>query len=192
VPPVPGRTNPDSYPSTTRPAADLLDPFLSWASPDTVYLTYGKIWFPVFLAFTLCALVVRHRRQPHRLEKWAWRIAILGYVTVTVGVFLDYWTQLTSYNVLFTVGWFVTGPGLLLMFVGSTLLGVALLLRRSRPVVMPLLLALSLPLAMAILQVTSLGSVALPVMFAFGILGRRIAREPGYEPIVPKARASVS
>ena len=33
-----------------------------------------------------------------------------------------------------------------------------------------------IPLAFAITEVTSLGSAALPVMFAFGILGRRIAR----------------
>ena len=39
-----------------------------------------------------------------------------------------------------------------------------------------LLLALMIPLAIGILEVTSMGSAALPVMFAFGILGRRIAR----------------
>ncbi len=33
-----------------------------------------------------------------------------------------------------------------------------------------------IPAAIGITQVTSLGSAALPVMFAFGILGRRIAR----------------
>jgi hypothetical protein len=37
-------------------------------------------------------------------------------------------------------------------------------------------LALVIPLSLGILQVTSMGSAALPVMFAFGILGRRIAR----------------
>ena len=36
-----------------KPAADLLQPLLGWADPDIVYITYGKIWFPVFLAFTL-------------------------------------------------------------------------------------------------------------------------------------------
>jgi hypothetical protein len=38
------------------------------------------------------------------------------------------------------------------------------------------LLTLVIPFAFAILQVTSMGSAALPVMFAFGILGRRLAR----------------
>ena len=39
-----------------------------------------------------------------------------------------------------------------------------------------MLLALIIPLAFGIVQVTSLGSAVLPVMFAFGLLGRRIAR----------------
>ena len=30
---------------------------------DLVYVTYDKIWFPVFLAFNLCAFVIyKHRR----------------------------------------------------------------------------------------------------------------------------------
>ena len=42
-----------------------------------------------------------------------------------------------------------------------------------------MLLALLIPAAFAITEVTSLGSAALPVMFAYGILGRRIARAEG-------------
>ncbi len=56
-----------------EPAADALSPLLGWADPDVVYVTYGKIWFPVFLAFTLCAFAVYRRRQPVGFEKWAWR-----------------------------------------------------------------------------------------------------------------------
>jgi hypothetical protein len=36
-----------------------------------------------------------------------------------------------------------------------------------------------IPLFIGIAQVTSLGNAALPVVFAFGIAGRRIAREIG-------------
>jgi hypothetical protein len=166
-----------------EPAADVLRPLLDWADPDIVYITYGKIWFPVFLAFTLCAFVVYRRREPVRFEKWAWRFALTGYVVACVGVFLDYWTQWTGdYNgdglesTLFTVAFAVTVPGLLLTLLGSTMLGVTLLAKRFRPVSAALLLALMIPLAFGILEVTSLGSAALPVMFAFGIVGRRIAR----------------
>jgi hypothetical protein len=35
------------------PAAEALSPLLGWGDADLVYVTYGKIWFPLFLAFTL-------------------------------------------------------------------------------------------------------------------------------------------
>ena len=54
-------------------------------------------------------------------------------------------------------------------------LGVTLLLKRFRPRLPAVLLALMIPAALVITSVTSLGSAALPVMFAFGILGRHLA-----------------
>ncbi len=172
-----------------EPAADLLQPLLGWATPDIVYITYGKIWFPVFLAFTLCAFVVYRRRQPVRVEKWAWRFAITAYALASAGVFLDYWTQWTGdYNgngiegTLFALAWITILPSLLMFLLTSTILGVTLLVKRFRPTLPAVLLALHIPLAIAILQVTSMGSIALPVMFAFGILGRRIARAESTTP----------
>lgn len=165
-----------------EPAGDLLSPLLGWADPDIVYVTYGKVWLPVFLAFTLCAVAVYRRRRPTGFERWAWRLAIGAYAVACVGVFLDYWTQWTgNYNgdgvegTLFTLGFVVTVPGLLGTLLFSTALGVTLLVKRFRPTLPALLLALQIPLAFGILQVTSMGSAALPVMFAFAILGRRIA-----------------
>ncbi len=168
------------YPLTAawaEPAMDFFSPLLTWGDPDLVYVTYGKIWFPVFLAFTLCAVVVYRRRLPGGFEKWAWRSMIAVCAVACLGVFLDYWTQWTGdYNVLFLVGTWVTFPALGLMLLTSTVLGVTLLVKRFRPVLPALLLALMIPLALGITEVTSLGSAALPVMFAFGILGRQIAR----------------
>jgi hypothetical protein len=165
-----------------EPADKLLSPMLGWADPDLVYVTYGKIWLPVFLAFTLCAVVVYRRRQPVGFEKWAWRLAIGAYTLACVGVFLDYWTQWTGNyegggieETLFTIAFAVTIPGLLGTLLFSTVLGVTLLVKGYRPVLPAVLLALIIPAAFGILQVTSMGSAALPVMFAFGILGRRIA-----------------
>ncbi len=166
-----------------EPAAVLLDPLLAWGSPEVVYVTYGKVWLPVFVAFTLCAYVVYRRRQPDGAETWAWRVAITGYVVSCAAVFLDYWTQWTgAYNgdgiegALFSAAFLVTVPGLLLTLLGSSALGVTLLVKRVRPVLPAVLLAAAIPLAFAMLQVTSMGSLALAVVFAFGILGRRIAR----------------
>ncbi len=180
-----------------EPAADVLSPLLGWANPDIVYITYGKIWFPVFVAFTLCALVVYRRRRPAGFEKWVWRATIAAYGVACVGVFLDYWTQWTgNYNgdgiegALFTAGWLVSLPGLMLTLLCSTVLGITLLAKRFRPTLPAVLLALVIPAAFAILSVTSMGSAALPVMFAFGILGRRIARAESTG--APTAREAVA
>ena len=166
-----------------EPAAVWFAPLLDWADPDLVYVTYGKIWFPVFLAFTLCAFVVYRRRRPNGFERWAWRAALSAYVLATVAVFLDYWTQWTGNyegggieEQLFTAAFFVTVPALLLTLLSTTVLGGTLLAKRFRPWLPAALLLLMIPLGLAILMVTSMGSVALPVMFAFGILGRRLAR----------------
>ena len=159
------------------PVRSALKPLLDWASADAVYLTYGKIWLPVFLGFTLCALVVRRRRRPSGFEKWAWRVALTGYVWASFGVFCDYWTQLGTYNAFFGPAFLITIPGLLVTLIGSTMLGIALLRNGLTPKLPAWLLTLMIPLAIGIAQVTSMGSFALPVMFAFGILGHRIAHE---------------
>jgi hypothetical protein len=174
-----------------EPAGEALSPLLDWAHPNVVYVTYGKIWLPVFAAFTLCAFVVRRRRDPHGFEKWAWRLALTAYVGATIAVALDYWTQWSSqFNLLFAAGWFFTVPSFLLTLVGSTLLGIALLLRRSLPRTPSVLLALMIPISLAVVQVTSMGSAALPVMFAFGILGREIARAPRPDLLASGRRAT--
>lgn len=159
------------------PAGDLLRPILDWAHPNLVYLHYGKIWFPTFAVFTLCAWVVYRRRRPVGFETWAWRLALTGYAVATVGVFVGYWTQWapTYTEPWFTLGWYLGVPGLLLTVVGSSVLGLTLLARRFRPVLPAVLLTLALPLAVGITQITSLGNVSLPIAFAFGLLGLRIA-----------------
>ena len=160
------------------PARTALRPLLDWGDPDLVYVTYGKIWLPVFVAFTLFAFVVRRRRQPVGFERWAWRIALTGYVWACLAVFGDYWTQWTGTpNALLDLSFLFGLPGLLLTLVGSTLLGIALLRNGLRPRSAAWLLTLTSPVAVAALQVTSMGSAALAVMFGFGILGRRMAAE---------------
>jgi hypothetical protein len=64
---------------------------------------------------------------------------------------------------------FLTLPGLLLSSVGSTALGIALLRNRFRPRVTPWLLALWIPLLIAITQITSMGNTVLPALWAWAI-----------------------
>lgn len=171
------------------PAGDLMRPLLDWAHPDLVYLHYGKIWFPVFAAITLCAWMVYRRRRPVGFETWAWRVALAGYAVATVGVFVGYWTQWSAAYTepWFTIGWYLEIPGLLLTLVGSSILGTTLLARRFRPVLPAVLLALAVPLAIGIVQLTSLGNLSLPIGFAFGLLGLRLARPASATPGPPRA-----
>ena len=168
-----------AYPLTAAwavPAAEALRPLLDWAHPNLVYLHYGKVWFLVFAAFTACAWLVYRSRRPAGFEKWAWRVMLVGYAVSTAGVFFGYWTQWTPVYTepWFSLGWYLDVPGLALSIVGSTVLGITLLVKRFRPVLPAVLLALTLPIAVILQQVTSLGSVVLPIAFAFGLLGLRL------------------
>src|SRR6478735_1392103 len=140
------------------PARDALAPLLDWASPDTVYLTYGKLWLPVFLAFTACAFVVHRRRRPTGVEKWAWRVTLTAYVGACVSVAAEFLTKRTKIeDGLLDVIFLASIPFVLLTMLGSTFLGVVLL---RRGVGLPaVLLALAVPGLVLIPMVTSLGSV---------------------------------
>lgn len=165
-----------------RPAGSAMRPLLDWGSADAVYLTYGKLWLPVFVTFTLCAFVVRRRRSPVGVEKWAWRVALTGYCLACVSVAAGYWTQWGAINDdLLDLVFMAEIPAMLITVLGSSFLGVVLVRRGLR---LPAwLLALTFPLVFVISAITSLGNVVLPVAFAFGILGRRIAREEVAEPL---------
>lgn len=160
-----------------RPALDALEPLFDWASADAVYYTYGKLWLPVFVAFTLCAFVVHRRRQPQGKERWAWRLALTGYAGACVAVAAEYWTQWGSGSpALLDAVFVVTLPIVLLTILSSTALGITLLVKGFRPRGAAVLLKLAFPGAIAIPEVTSMGNIILPIAFAFAILGRRIAR----------------
>lgn len=165
---------------TTRvwsdPARSALRPLLDWADPDTVYLTYGKLWLPVLVALTLCAFVVRARRRPTGFETWAWRAVLLGCCYACVGVAAEYWTRWTDYSSFFDAAFLATLPAIPIIMIGSTVVGSTLLRRGFRPRATALLLTVALPLAPVISMFTSLGNIFLPIAFAFGIAGRRLAR----------------
>ena len=183
---VDGSSDLDAW--TTRvwsdPAREFFAPLLEWANPDAVYLTYGKIWFPVFLAYTACAFVLYQRRRPGGFEKFAWLLALTAYAWGCVAVLVSYWTQWTHTTALLDIAFVVLDiPAVLLGWLGSTMLGITLIVRGYRPRVTGWLLALSIPLAFVIGLFTSLGSAALPEMFAFGIAGWQLARSTDVIPV---------
>lgn len=160
-----------------EPARDALEPLLDWGSADTVYLTYGKLFFPVVLLATLSALVVRARREPTSgAETWGWRFAAVGYLTLTAAMLGEFWSPWLeeSFAVLGI-------PGLLLSLVGSTTLGIALLRRGFRPRATSWLLLLSIPLMLVLSNLVSLGAALLPVLWAWGLVGRAPVTETAHE-----------
>ena len=161
----------------SNPAREFFQPLLDWSNPDAVYLTYGKIWFPVFAAFTACAYVLYRRRKPVGFEKFAWRFALVAYTWASVAVFVSYWTQWTHTTDLLDLAFlFLDIPGVLLCWIGSTMLGITLIRRGFVPRVSAWLLALTVPTAFVLELFTSMGSGALPEMFAFGIAGHQLSR----------------
>jgi len=153
-----------------EPAARRLRPLLEWADPDTVYLTYGKVWLFPFLAATVCAFLVWGSRDRRGLERVAWPITLTGLVIATVSVVGDYFTPWIDASFLF-----LGIPGTLISLAGSLLLGIALLRRGFRPRLTALLLILWFPLLFVLSSVASMGAAALPMLFAWGLAGRTTA-----------------
>ena len=163
------------------PARKALKPLLDWADPDTVYLTYGKLWIPVFVAFTACAVLVLRERSPRGFERVAWWAAVTSYVAATASVIGFYGLPWTGYNAVGDVADVLMFASLPLLLLTTTTLGITLLVKGFRPRTPAVLMALQIPLMVAIVSVTSLGSGALPVAFAFALLGRRLGRAPTVE-----------
>ena len=158
------------------PAARWLRPLLDWSDPQTVYVTSGKLWFFVSLAATLAAFAVHRLRaaaiQVGGAERVGLWLALTGHAFGTVGAFGDYWTPWIDESFAY-----VGIPSTLLSVVGSIVLGVALLRRRSSPAATPWLLLLWLPLFVLLSTVIAMGAAMLPFLWAWGLAGRRL-----YEP----------
>ncbi|WP_028047212.1 hypothetical protein [Cellulomonas sp. URHE0023] len=159
------------------PAADVLAPLLDWASPETVYVTYGKLWFPIMAIAVLAALVVRAARTPGRAERWAWRVFLIGLVLGTLGGFGSYYVSLVTPTAVDASANLLSFPGIVIGLVGSTWLGIVLLYRRFRPIATGLLLATWLVSLVVLSTVVALGAAVLPVVWAFALATRSLARQ---------------
>ena len=159
----------------------LLEPLLSWAEPQTVYVTYGKLWLFVFGAMTACAFLVRRGRVDAGLvrgvEKVGWWLALPAYALLTVGLAGVYWTPFLeeTFNA-------VAVPAMLLSIVGSLVLGIGLLRRRVRPLAAGVLLVAYGPLFFVISDLVALGAAMLPVVWAWGLAGRDLDRTAAAAP----------
>jgi hypothetical protein len=146
-----------------EPAIQALKPLLAWSDPWTVYVTYGKIWVPVCLAFTAAAYLVYRRRRPKGAERRLWQVALAAYCLMTLSVFGDYFTPWMDQ--MFIVGI----VAMLTIGLGGIALGIIMLRNGFRPWITPILLIIFIPFMFAITQVTSLGSALLPLMWGWAI-----------------------
>src|SRR4029453_8166232 len=106
------------------------------------------------------------------VERWGWRIALTGYALGTVGTGLAFWTPFLDAAFLFFML-----PGMLLMFVGSTVLGTGLIRTAYRPRSTAWLLALSIPLMIVASNVLGHNSLGLvPMLIAWATTGWRLSR----------------
>ncbi len=169
-----------------EPARDLAGPLLTFASADTVYFTYLKSLMLIGPALLVGALAARSRRPERRgrTERWGWRIALAGYLLLSLGVIL----APPGERLLDVVFLALIVPGLLLGTIGSTVLGIALLRSSYRPRLTPWLLALSVPFWLAASVFLGHNSPGLvPLFLAWAATGWRLWRS---EPLAPAADAA--
>jgi len=104
--------------STLEPRLQSL---LGFASPTEVYQTYGRIFDLVYVLFLPAAFGLHHlhRGSNSRIEMRGFAVLVAGVVAAFVGVAGDYWAN--------GIGFPIEVLGLLILAVGSTMYGVALL-----------------------------------------------------------------
>ena len=151
-----------------EPATRALAPLLDWSDPGTVYLTYGKIWLPVCLAFTAAAYLVYRRRSPKGAERRLWQIMLAAYAAMTLSVIGDYFTPWMDQ--MFIVGI----AAMLIIGFGGIALGIVMLRNGFRPRATPILLMIFIPFMFAVTEVTSLGSALLPLMWGWAIAAHAV------------------
>lgn len=166
-----------------EPAHDFVGGLMTFGPVDRVYNVYTLLAAILFVGPVLCAIVTRRTRPDSisRYERISWRIALVGVSLFSVGIFLVasiYVTELDSIrgvgDALFLI---LMLPGMLLMQLGFTCLGIALLRGGFAPRAAAWLLAVSLPfqlLASVFLGHNSLGFI--PILLAWGLVGWRLTR----------------
>ena len=151
------------------PATEALQALLNWSDPWTVYLTYGKIWPPVCLAFIAAAYLVYQRRRAEGAERRLWQVALAAYAVLALSVFGDYFTPWMEQ--MFIVG----VAAMMVIGIGGIALGIMMLRNGFRPRTTPILLMSFIPFMFAVTSVTSLGSALLPLMWGWAIAAHAVA-----------------
>lgn len=132
----PGYDVPPFWVSLLKPA---LAPVLGFADRVTVYNVYGRVYNVVYLLFLPVAFALRRwlAGAPSRLVRWGFRLTVAGLAAALVGVAGDYWLEGTGFMLEFF--------GLLVMNLGASLSGLAVLRKGGLPRGLSWLLAVCFP-----------------------------------------------
>lgn len=164
------------------PGRHLAGGLLTWASPVRVYGTYWLVFWLLFAAVFLCARAAHARRPADvgRLERWGWRMALVGYGLGAVGGLsaLSILIDGSAENVVIDVAFVVLMlPAIVIDGIGSTVLGIALLRNRYQPRITAWLLVLAFPSIVVISFLFGNFSLGLlPVLAAWATTGWRLRR----------------
>jgi hypothetical protein len=178
-----------------NPARHAAGPLLTFASPDRVYATYLQALALLFPAIVVSAWITRRSRPAEitRLERWGWRITLVGYSMLVVGLLavslllIGVSPSGSATNAVFFP---LVIPGTLLGTTGSSALGIALLRSAYRPRLTAWLLTLGLPLWLFGSVVLGHNSVGLvPLLVAWAATGRHFGRLPQFAPPVTAVNA---
>jgi hypothetical protein len=153
------------------PARHLLDPLLTFASPDVVRLAYFKLFLFIVVGM-LAGLVGLHASQAEnggRLERWGFRVSLLGLLLLTIGALAGYWPPLLGFSF---VAFIVTG--LLLLVAGSPLFGLGTWRAGVAPRLGAALLIVGGPAMLLISEVATLGGGLVLIYLAWVVLGHSL------------------
>jgi hypothetical protein len=159
-----------------EPARDLVGPLLTFASPDVVRLTYGKLFLFVWMGMLigLVGLHARHAGHGGRLERWGFRASFTGLLLLVIGAIAGFWLELEVAFIFFA---FLV-PGLLLLVFGSSIFGLGTWRAGVAPRVGALLLvAGGLPGTLVISAFATLGGGLVLVYLAWVVLGHALWSE---------------
>jgi hypothetical protein len=118
-----------------EPFVRIFSPLLTFASPDTVYMTYGRVALFIFLGFLAGLLALHARQAPHagQFEKWGFRVALVGSVLTILGIIGAFWVG-TFWVAALDFSYFAfLFPGQLLVTLGWTLFGIGTLNAKVAP-----------------------------------------------------------
>jgi hypothetical protein len=152
-----------------EPAANLLEPLLTFASADVVRVTYGKVWLLVWAGMLagLIGLHARHAGHGGRLERWGFRVSFAGLVLLVVGAFVAFWFGVRG----LAFGTFFVFPGLLLVVVGAPVFGLGTWRAGVAPRSGALLLVVGGPAIFMLSEIATLGGGLALVYLAWVVLG---------------------